>query len=89
MTGKPTILRDPLEAMVAAALARAGIHYTAGQRTAADLDFHLPGPDIHIEVKTYHSDRIARQMALAPNIIALQGRAAVEWFCAQLAKPGK
>ena len=45
------------------------------------LDFHLCDKDIHIEVKQFHSDRISRQCASAPNVIVLQGAKSVEWFC--------
>lgn len=51
------------------------------------LDFYLPDLDIYIEVKQFHSDRIAKQMARRPNVIAIQGRGAVLTFCAMLKGP--
>lgn len=71
-----------MEAMLASALAEASIQFTAPH----NLDFHLPDHDVFIEVKQFHSDRIAEQMSRAPNVIAVQGRAAVEWLCEQIRK---
>lgn len=44
------------------------------------LDFFLPDHNVFIEVKQYHTDRIAEQMALKDNIIVLQGKQSVEYF---------
>lgn len=77
---------DPMENLIAEALISAGVRFTAEGRklgrpqTPDDitLDFHLPDLDVWIEVKQFHSDRIVRQMAQAPNVIVAQGRPAVE-----------
>jgi hypothetical protein len=76
--GKPT--RDPIEAIVEDALRDADISYTQTHPTR--LDFHLPDHDLFIEVKQFHSPRIADQMSRAPNVIAIQGRMAAEFFAA-------
>lgn len=78
---------DPMEEMVGRALAAAGVRFTTPAETrpapgsSHTLDFHLLDYDLYIEVKQFHSDRIAEQMSRAPNVIAIQGRAAAEWFC--------
>jgi hypothetical protein len=83
-------MTDPIEAIVANALRGAGLDFTTGDGggNAADLDFYLTGYDVHIEVKQFHSPRIAKQMARAPNVIAIQGRAAAEWFASRLLTRG-
>lgn len=80
------MMSDPIEKIVAEALTRAGLQFITdeGGANATGLDFYLTGYDIHIEVKQFHSPRIAKQMARAPNVIAIQGRAAAEWFAARL-----
>lgn len=88
---------DPLEERVAAALAAAGIRFTREDRNAGRphqsgdvfLDFHLVDFDVYVEVKAFHADRIARQMATAKNVIALQGRAAVNLFAEIIRRSGK
>ncbi len=71
---------------MAEALANAGIRFITdyGGSNPSGLDFHLPDDGIDIEVKRFHSPRIADQMARAENVIALQGEAAVRWFCERL-----
>lgn len=82
---------DPMERKVSEALATAGIKFGAGPPKGTPpgspfhLDFHLHEAPIFIEVKQFHSERIAAQMAMAPNVIAIQGREAVDWFCSLLA----
>lgn len=75
--------QDPLERMVAEALDAAGIPYVSerGGANPSRLDFMLPELGIEIEVKRFHSERLAEQMSRAPNVIALQGEPAVRWFC--------
>jgi hypothetical protein len=77
---------DPMERLVEEALLRAGIRYMSEAKDGnpSGLDFRLPDHGIEIEVKRFHSDRIAAQMARAPNVIALQGEAAVRFFCDRL-----
>jgi len=75
-------MEDPMEKLIADALTFAGIPFTReGQKGAVHtLDFHLPESDVYVEVKQFHSDRISDQMARAPNVIAAQGRPAVEFL---------
>ena len=49
------------------------------------LDFHLPDYDLYIEVKRFHSPRIADQMARHQNVIAIQELEAAKAFAALLA----
>lgn len=75
-------ISDPLENYVAQALDDAGIvfkHESEGD--TLNLDFHLPDHGLYVEVKRFHSDRIAGQMSRAGDVIALQGSAAVDLFC--------
>lgn len=44
------------------------------------LDFYLPDYDCYVEVKQFHSDRIAKQMSKRDNVIAIQGKGALECF---------
>ena len=71
------LIDDPMERIIAAALDDADIPFVPGESTPERLDFFLPVQNIHIEVKQFHSDRIAEQMSRADNVIAVQGRAAV------------
>ena len=71
---------DPLEEVVAEALTAAGIRFTREPHNTPPLDFYLPDFGVFVEVKQFHSDRIARQTAAAPNVVVIQGRAAVELF---------
>jgi hypothetical protein len=48
------------------------------------LDFYLPYIDVYVEVKSFHSERAAQQLAAAPNVILLQGRPAIDAFVALL-----
>ena len=78
-------IRDPIEQIIAKALEQAGIgfiHESEGHQPP--LDFYLPQQDIYIEVKQYHSDRIARQMAQADNVIVIQGRRAAQAFASMI-----
>ena len=83
---------DPLETLVAAALRRAGIAFTTeAQRppAARTLDFHLPDSGVFIEVKRFHTPRIADQMASQENVICVQGADAVKWFAELVERAGK
>ena len=79
---------DPMEKIMRDALDREGFVYTQDGRHGGEanngLDFFLPDYGVHIEVKQFHSARIADQMSRAPNVIAVQGRDAVEFFAALL-----
>ena len=72
---------DPLERTIAEALDKAGIEYLTdfGGGNPSGLDFRLDS-GIEIEVKRFHSPRIATQMARANNVIAVQGAAAVAFM---------
>ena len=72
---------DPMEILIQEALERASVPFTRETHSAnCGLDFYLPNYDVHIEVKQFHSDRIAKQMARAPNVIAAQGADAVQFL---------
>lgn len=77
---------DPMEAMIAYALDAAKIPYT---REMNGLDFYLPTFDVYIEVKQFHSTRIADQMGRVDNVIAAQGRGAVSLLCGLIAVYGQ
>ena len=78
---------DPMEHIVREALRRARIKFVEEEDPRARaLDFYLPEADVHIEVKQFHTDRIAEQMGRVPNIIAIQGVVAAELFAALITK---
>lgn len=79
-------MTDPMEQIIADALDAAGIQYTSDFNggNPARPDFYLPEVDVYIEVKRFHSPRIADQMSRAPNVIAVQGKLAVEWLAAMI-----
>lgn len=72
---------DPLEQVIADALDDAGIPYLSDHdgTNPSHLDFRLSS-GIEIEVKRFHTPRIAEQMARADNVIAIQGEDAVRFF---------
>jgi hypothetical protein len=78
----------PIESIVRSALEREGLAFTEDGKPGGDvncnLDFHLTDYGIHVEVKQFHSDRIAEHMARATNVIAIQGKEAAEFFAAIL-----
>ena len=69
---------DPMEGIIRAALTSARVRFVEGDYNKSKLDFYLPDFDLCIEVKQFHSDRIAKQMRQADHVIVAQGRAAVE-----------
>lgn len=71
-----------MEKLIADALDAANVRYVTdfAGRNPTGLDFYLPGTDVHIEVKQFHSPRIAEQMSRAPNVIAVQGEKAVRFM---------
>lgn len=83
------VMTDPMERIIEHALIDAGIRYVADWNGAdtKGLDFWLPDHDVYIEVKRFHTDRIAAQMQRATNVIALQGEAAIRLF-ADMLRPG-
>lgn len=74
---------DPMESIVAQALKKVGVDFTTDQggHNPSGLDFKL-SDGVEIEVKRFHSPRIAEQMSRAENVIALQGKRAVEHYAA-------
>ena len=81
---------DPIEKIVASALDKRGLQYLCdGDGETYGLDFRLPDPDLCIEVKQFHSDRISEQMARTKNVIAIQGVEAAQWFARQISTPGR
>lgn len=81
-------MEDPMEKIMRDALTREEFAFTEDGRPGGEinkaLDFHLTDYGVHIEVKQFHSARISDQMSRAPNVIAAQGRAAVEFLAALL-----
>lgn len=72
---------DHLEEQIAYALDNVGIAFThESENKEQGLDFYLPEYDVYIEVKQYHADRIAAQMKTQDNVIAIQGKAALNFF---------
>ena len=86
-----TTVTDPMELIMRGALDRAGLRYTTDQGggNAACLDFHLTDFNIHIEVKQFHTPRVAEQMSRVSNVIVAQGREAVEWLAVRIESGGK
>lgn len=78
-------ITDPMERLIADALDAAGEAY---EHEKNGLDFYLPRLDLYIEVKRFHSPRIAAQMERAENIIAVQGSFAVRTISVLLAGGG-
>lgn len=72
-------ITDPMERLIADALDGAGVSYEtdSGGGNPLGLDFFVPAWDLHIEVKRFHSARVAEQMSRAPNVIVAQGEVAV------------
>src|SRR5690606_10313219 len=63
-----TLLRasqtDPMERVTGEALSAAGIDFITDHEpeSPASLDFYLPDTDVHVEVKRFHSERVADQL---------------------------
>ena len=74
-------LPDPVEIVIERGLELAGIKYIRCDEQHRHLDFYLPELNIYIEVKQFHTPRIAEQMARVPDIIAIQGMKAAVTFC--------
>lgn len=80
-------ITDPIERILLKSFIENGIDFISGQidpETTRNLDFYLPGYDIFIEVKQFHSDRISEQMSRVENVIAIQGRRAAESFVSMI-----
>ena len=84
------MMSDPVEDIIASGLDAADIAYVRDGDTRANtlgLDFLLTESGVFIEVKRFHADRIAAQMARAPNVIAIQGIEAARWFAKAISPP--
>lgn len=73
---------DPMEAIIAHALDSAGEPYVTdlGGGNPTNLDFALTERRVEIEVKRFHTPRIAEQMSRADNVIVAQGEVAVRYL---------
>lgn len=71
--------KDPLEERVEMALRGAAIEFHRDD-AGSGLDFYLRGWDVYVEVKQFHTDRIAEQMSRRKNVIVIQGEAALQLF---------
>jgi hypothetical protein len=76
-----------MEKMIADALDASGFSYVTdhGGSNPSNLDFKLAN-GIEIEVKRFHTPRIADQMARAENVIVAQGEDAVKFLAALIAR---
>lgn len=73
--------RCPVEQIVERALEKKGVEFvTETDPRALRLDFFVPEFDLHIEVKQFHTPRIAEQMSRAANVIVIQGILAARAF---------
>ena len=81
---------DPIEKIIADALDVCGVKYDTdfGGGNPSGLDFRLSN-GVQIEVKRFHSPRIAEQMARSPDVIALQGERAVRFFAMLLVQAAR
>lgn len=72
-------MTDPMEIAIRDALQSADIRFVTDDdgQNPKSLDFYLPDLDVHIEVKQFHTPRVAEQMARADNVIVAQGSKAV------------
>jgi hypothetical protein len=86
----PPPLADPIERLIADALQAAGLAFTTGQGdgAASGMDFELPELGLAIEVKRFHSDRNAEQMARASDVIVAQGEVAARALAALIRGEG-
>lgn len=74
--------KDPMELIIFNALNESNVSFVMddGGQNPSGLDFNLLDYGVEIEVKQFHSPRIADQMSRAPNVIAAQGRVAVKFL---------
>ena len=87
-------LTDPCERLIALSLESAGLDFVTdfGGMNPSGLDFRITdhrGFGVEIEVKQFHSPRIAEQMSRADNVIAIQGAKAATFFGLLLLAYGK
>jgi hypothetical protein len=83
---KKAAREDPMEKIVRDALTLAAVDFVEEEDARSQgLDFYLPGSAVHIEVKQFHSPRVAEQMSRADNVIAIQGLEAARFFAGLIA----
>lgn len=79
--GSPPIYQDEFEQCVGEFLIAAGVEFKhASQVPGQRLDFYLPEHHVYIEVKKFHSPRIALQTATQEHVIVIQGGAALHFL---------
>lgn len=66
-------LPDPMEIGVSKILDEAEIKWRRDDARSG-LDFFLIDYNVYVEVKLYHTARIAEQMSRKPNVIVVQGK---------------
>lgn len=72
---------DYLEKIIAQSLNDAGIEFVhESESKEQSLDFYLPKFGVYLEIKQFHSERIAKQMAAKDNVIAIQGTQSVNFI---------
>lgn len=71
---------DDLEEMVCKALYEADVEFTH-ESEGAFLDFWIPKWHCYVEVKKFHTDRIAGQLYPHTDVILLMGKQSVKQFC--------
>jgi len=62
----------PMEMAFENMCVRYGIKFERND-SVTGLDFYLPSFNVYVEVKQFHSERIAEQMSRQENVIAIQG----------------
>ncbi len=77
---------DPMEVIIEKALLEIEEPFLCDQENGIHLDFYLPNRGVYIEVKQFHSNRIAEQTSRASNVIVTQGRLAVQMLADLLIK---
>ena len=74
---KPIVYGDELERYIGETLFEAGIRFERPER----LDFFLPDNNVFLEIKRFHSERSSDQLHSQDNIILIQGKESVLFFC--------
>lgn len=78
---------DHLEKQIGEILQECSFVFThESEVSEKQLDFKLKTSGVQIEIKQYHSDRIAKQLNQHENVIVLQGKKSVKFFCDLLRK---
>lgn len=76
---------DHLEEALANFLTSKGVSFIhESQNKDQVLDFYLPGHGVYIEVKQYHAERVAKQLAAQEEVILIQGKKALDFFINKL-----